>query len=98
MRKIWNDLQKLITWNELERSEVPMFSSKLPIIGDNLENKYQEIISKVEYANYLSRTRILGNILIDITFSDVLFINSYMVIRMPRSNGIITGISEPDGY
>jgi hypothetical protein len=55
MRKIWNDLQKPITWGELERSEFPMFRSTPPTTGTSLEERYDQIVRKFRRHNARKR-------------------------------------------
>lgn len=93
MRKVWNDLQKPLTWNDIERSETIMFSSKVPVTGHTLDERYKEIVRKHDYAVYLDKNTILGNILVDITFSEIMFIYAYLAISKPSSFSIIDGIT-----
>lgn len=102
MENKWNDLQKPTTWNDIVRSEVPLFSSKLPIntkpMNTILDNRFNQIIAKHDYATYCDEHNILGNIFVYLSMFDVLFCASYLRMKEPRMNFRLEGITPSDRY
>lgn len=102
MRKVWNDLQPPLTWMDVERSETPFWSSKvptnLPSIDTILDIRFEQLCAKADYANYCDEHNILDNITVYFNTFDIFFMWGYIKRKEPSKAWRIDGITIPDGY